>query len=104
MNNIDKIRALTKEKDELSARLAEAGERLEGLENHFQSGDKTAEIDWDNDERANTECPFAEGSIERHWWTRGYSYKWRILRAIQAEERIKQWEAQAKRADVALKD
>lgn len=50
----------------------------------FQSGDRQAEIDWDTGVK--TECVYAEETTERHWWTRGYSYKWRILRARKAEE------------------
>ena len=31
------------------------------------------------------ECPHPEGSLARHWWTRGSAYSARLLRAIRAE-------------------
>lgn len=64
-------------------RVAELEAQLANIDLHFQSGDKQAEINWDNGEEV--ECPWADQTVERHWWTRGYSYKWRILRALAAE-------------------
>lgn len=76
---------LRKQSREALARAEAAEAALGSLDTVFRSGDKQAEIDWDND--AKTECAYADGTPERHWWTRGYSYKWRALRTVAAEER-----------------
>lgn len=34
-------------------------------------------------------CPWIEGSVERDWWTRGYTYCARLLRAHEAEAEVK---------------
>jgi len=35
-----------------------------------------------------TPSPFEEGSAANHWWTRGYAYTARIMRAIEAEQAL----------------
>lgn len=53
------------------------------IEKVFSDGCATAV----NDEHTGrqNECPHPEGSLARHWWTRGYSYYWRTFRALRAE-------------------
>lgn len=46
----------------------------------FSEGMRSADVDT---ARA---CPYPEGSPRRHWWTRGFSYQARLLRALTAEK------------------
>ncbi len=51
----------------------------------FEAGKRTAEDDFENG--THTECPEQHGSL---WWKRGYSYAWRLFRAIDAEARLRE--------------
>lgn len=53
------------------------------LDDIFLNGSSAAVVD--DSEGTATRCPYPEDSVERHWWTRGYSYRYRILRALKAE-------------------
>lgn len=44
-----------------------------------------------NDEHTGrkNDCPYADGTLARHWWTRGYAHYCRTFRALKAEELLK---------------
>jgi hypothetical protein len=52
-------------------------------EYYFGEGARQAEID--ESEGKQTPCPHCENTAERHWWARGYSYFFRLVRALKAE-------------------
>lgn len=52
-------------------------------DNCFHEGLNAAEIE-ENSGKKET-CPYAEGDPRRKWWSRGYSYVFRLLRALKAE-------------------
>src|SRR5262245_57906499 len=57
--------------------------QLAECETAFMAGKTKHEFDDANN--AHTECPHDAGTNARHWWTRGYSYSARMLRAMEAE-------------------
>lgn len=87
---------LLHERDE-AKRLAARADEIEAL---FVAGDKHARID--EDTGGHTECPYADETIERHWWTRGYANMARILRALKAEEKNRELEARIRAQEAEL--
>src|SRR5262245_8093606 len=65
------------------ARIRELEAQLAECETAFMAGKTKHEFDDANN--AHTECPHDAGTNARHWWTRGYSYSARMLRAMEAE-------------------
>lgn len=60
----------------------------EDIEGWFKEGCRAA----DNDEKL-TANPYLKNNslgspVKQHWWTRGYSYQFRLYRAIKAEKAI----------------
>lgn len=53
------------------------------IETCFSQGSNYAEL-----ENKPEDCPYADGSLEKHWWARGYAYTYRILRAYKAERKL----------------
>lgn len=45
----------------------------------------------------NAECPYRAGCFGHHWWTRGFAYSSRLLRAVRAESDAKELRAQVAR-------
>src|SRR5262245_54796441 len=64
-------------------RAEQAEAQLAECETAFMAGKTKHEFDDANN--AHTECPHDAGTNARHWWTRGYSYSARMLRAMEAE-------------------
>ena len=42
----------------------------------------------------NSECPYPAGTDADHWWTRGFAYSSRLLRAVRAESELAMLKAQ----------
>lgn len=61
---------------------------IEAAEAHFRAGEACATGDEENG--SITVCPFVADTPERHWWMRGYGYKWRSVRAQKAEAALGQ--------------
>lgn len=53
----------------------------------FQAGKAAGHID--HAAHRTMQCPYVDSNPLRHWWTRGYSYEARLLRAIEAEQRLR---------------
>lgn len=62
---------------------AEQPEVADLIETCFSQGSNYAEL-----KNKPEDCPYADGSLEKHWWTRGYAYTYRILRAYKAERKF----------------
>lgn len=58
------------------------GATADQIETWFIEGDRAA--DRATEERKTATCPYTD-KLAQHWWTRGYSYRARLMRAIEAE-------------------
>ena len=65
----------------LVQKLVELMDQRDNIEEWFNDGARAGELS----ELDLHDCPYPEGSLSRHWWTRGFSYTARLLRAIRAE-------------------
>lgn len=54
---------------------------------YFGMGMSAAEIDESNDVYE-PKCPYEPGTIPAKWWGRGYSYVFRLFRALRAEAEL----------------
>lgn len=43
-------------------------------------------------------CPYHPATFEAHWWTRGFAYSARLLRAVKAETEVTTLKAQLRTA------
>lgn len=58
------------------------GYTADTIEQWFTDGKLAGEL---SEQEPRIVCPHPEGSLARHWWTRGFAYAARLLRAIRAE-------------------
>lgn len=63
---------------------AEASEQVQNIELWFSQGKNAAEC------AASSISPYGEGTLANHWWTRGYSYVIRLMRAHASEAALKE--------------
>ncbi len=56
------------------------------IENWFQEGKVAAEIDFDKED--SRPCPYAEGTLANHWWTRGFAYESRLLQLHETQREL----------------
>lgn len=54
------------------------------IESWFVEGDRAADRVADGEGGGPGECPY-DDKLAQHWWTRGYAYRARLIRAIRAE-------------------
>lgn len=83
---------------DIEAVRADAAAQLTTMDTIFLAGERQADFNWDKEEPLSV-CPYDEDTQERHWWTRGYSYKWRALRALKAEANAARLEARLAEAE-----
>lgn len=63
---------------------AEAVQQVQDIEIWFREGNVAAEM------ASSSVSPYGEGTLANHWWTRGYSYVIRLMRAHASEAAIKE--------------
>ena len=57
------------------------------IEHWFSDGETQCKLDWPK--KIVTPCPYKDEISER-WWTRGYAYSARLLRATEAEAKLEE--------------
>jgi len=59
---------------------------MNGPESWFAEGKTAGDIAADS--LVPTQCPYVSMSVAARWWNRGYSYTFRLLRSIAAEQSV----------------
>jgi len=62
---------------------SEAVQQVQDIELWFREGNVAAEME------KSSISPYGEGTLANHWWTRGYSYVIRLMRAHVSEAALK---------------
>jgi len=62
---------------------AEAVQNVQDIEIWFREGNVAAENE------QSSVSPYEQGTLANHWWTRGYSYVIRLMRALTSEMALK---------------
>ena len=80
--------------DQARKRINNAGPQrigVDDVERLFRAGERAFEDAYTRSGwKEEMSCPYDVSSIDGHWWTRGYAYAARLIRAIEAEKALKQ--------------